>query len=270
MKIKTVACIIARTSSSRLPLKVLRDIHPGITVLDFLIQRIQATKLVDEIYLCTSRESSDDILDDVAIRNGIKIYRGSADLVIERLQAVREISSPEYLIRLTGDNPFIDPELLDAQIEMVREEKLDYVRLTDVPLGATGEVIRATALDKLRRLMDPSVSEYMMLYIFDPANFKCGLIKPLSSDYSSQSITIDTPDDLKRARQLASHLIGFNDFSLHRMVKELEELFSGGKRENTSDFRVKMPYGKTIMFSDFQKMMDERKSASTLKRLYEE
>ena len=102
---KVVACIIARTVSKRLPLKVLRDLINGVSMIDFLVQRIKKVSEIDEIYICTSINIVDDILEDVAIRNDIKIYRGSEDEVIERMISVGDLEQADVLLRITGDNP---------------------------------------------------------------------------------------------------------------------------------------------------------------------
>ena len=63
---KTIACIIARTVSKRLPLKVLRNVTEQFSVLDFIIQRLKFVNNIDKVYLCTSSEPVDDIMEDVA------------------------------------------------------------------------------------------------------------------------------------------------------------------------------------------------------------
>ena len=50
-KTKTVACIIARTVSTRLPLKVLRMVDGKLSMLDFIIQRLKKVNNIDAIYL---------------------------------------------------------------------------------------------------------------------------------------------------------------------------------------------------------------------------
>ncbi len=262
---KTVACITVRMSSTRLPLKALRDILPGVTMLDFLIHRIKESRLVNGIYICTSTEPLDDILEDVAARNDVRIYRGSLENVVERLQGVRKIEQPDYLIRLTGDNPFIDAILLDKQIEMAIEESLDYVRLTDVPLGATGEVIKSEVIDTLENFMSPDVSEYLMLYLFDPDHFKCGMIKPFTEDYSDLWATVDTSEDLRKARHLATALRDVQDFSLKRLVSELKCLKEPG---SAGDSMIKLPRGETMTYSDFQRMMEFRKSKALTREIH--
>ena len=40
-----------------------------------------------------SNHASDDIMEDIAIQNGINVYRGSPDEVIERMVSVAKITS---------------------------------------------------------------------------------------------------------------------------------------------------------------------------------
>ena len=121
---KVIACIIARTVSKRLPLKVLRDIYPSISMIEFLISRVKSVNEVSDVYICTSREQEDDILEDVAFRNRVKIYRGSADMVIERMLAVGKIEQADVLIRITGDNPFTAIEYIPTQLSLMQEKKI--------------------------------------------------------------------------------------------------------------------------------------------------
>ena len=62
---KVVACIIARTNSTRLPKKVLRSVGSYVLI-EYLAEKIKKSKLVDEIYLCTSTEENDKVLLDIA------------------------------------------------------------------------------------------------------------------------------------------------------------------------------------------------------------
>ena len=199
---KTVACIIARTTSVRLPLKVLRSLFEQYAVIDFIIERVKKVEMINDIYICTSYEPVDDILEDVARRNGVKIYRGDPTNIIERMLSVGEIENADNLIRITGDNPFVSFEYINDQIKALVNNKLDYIRLVDVPIGATAEVMTYDALKKCSRIMNQDYSEYLMLYMFDPENFKCGVIRPLDGDFSGQSITVDTKEDLKKAKDI--------------------------------------------------------------------
>ncbi len=269
---KVVACIIARTVSQRLPLKVLRDLRSHVSMLDFMIQSVKAQKSIDEVYLCTSTENVDDIMEDLAARNGIKCYRGSADEVIQRMLAVGEIENADILIRITGDNPFTAAELIGEQVNFLIEENLDYVRVTDLPIGATAEVFTFNALKKCNTLMDPKVSEYLMLYMFEPENFRCGVIKAYDFDYSYYSLTVDNPDDLVRTRMILSH---FSDKEIGEI--RFSEVLDVIRNENnempakiiTPGGTVKLPFDKVITYDEFQRDMQRRKDNSKFRKLYE-
>lgn len=267
---KIVACIIARTVSQRLPLKVLRDITTGVSMIEFLIDRIKTISSVDEIYICTSKESVDDIFEDIVIRTGVKIYRGSSDAVIERMIEVGNIEKADFVLRITGDNPFSSVEYVNDQIEFLIQEKLDYVRLVDVPIGASIEVINYEALCDCYSKMDHSVSEYLMLFLFEPNNYRCGIIKPFEQDFSRYSITVDIQDDYIRAKNLV--LFCKKDFSLKNIINlltddSISDLFP--KKEIILNGKVKYPYNQEITFEEFTKDMERRKEESILKNLYE-
>lgn len=270
MNEKTVACIVARTVSTRLPLKVLRDLSPGITMLDYLIERLKHFESLDGIYICTSSNKVDDILEDVASRNDIMIYRGSEDQVIERLLGVGEIENPKYLIRITGDNPLTSVEYLESQLDAMKDYDLDYSRLSGVPIGATAEVIEYEALKKCNRIMDPNVSEYMMLYLFDPDNFNCGIVTPFEEDYSDYSITVDTYEDFYSIKELIHKIGAKTDFiELKKIVSYFNSKDDKNHKSVNEESIIKLPHGKTVIYKDFQMDMERRKEGSIRIKLYE-
>lgn len=240
-------------------------------MLDFLITRIKTVKSIDEVYLCTSEEAVDDILEDVANKHKIKLYRGSADAVIERMLVVSEIENADILLRITGDNPFASIEFVDMQIDLLKNNTLDYVRVVDVPLGATIEVMTSNALRSCYSTMDPSVSEYLMLFLFEPQNFKCGIIKAFTEDFSHYSLTVDTPDDLIRTKGILRLL---NSEPSKILLKDIIEIY----KNNLDKFpamviqqggSIKYPFEKVITFEEFTFDMKRRKDQSKLFTLYE-
>lgn len=270
---KVVACIIARTVSTRLPLKVLRDFRPHFSMLDFLIRNVKTQKEIDEVYLCTSHEAVDDILEDVAFRNGVNIYRGSPDEVIERMLSVGEKEDADLLIRVTGDNPFTAVEFIPDQIEFLETNGLDYVRVDDLPLGATPEVFTCKALKKCSELIDPKLSEYLLLYMFEPDHFKTGVLRAYKNSYSDYSLTVDTPEDFERTRMILNELNFDEDMrkiTLSNILKVLEnnELHLPAKKISAGGM-IRLPEGDAIPFEEFKKDMARRVRHSLRKKIYE-
>lgn len=266
---KVVACIVARTVSTRLPLKVLRHLTKGLNMLDFLIDRLKHTSCIDEIFICTSNEPVDEIMEDIARQNQVGVYRGSPDQVIERMIAVGKLTHADIVLRITGDNPLTSFEYIDRQIKFLVEENLDYVRLIEVPLGATAEVMKYDALLKCNDIMDPSTSEYLMLFIFEPKDFRCGVIKPFKEDFSFYTITVDTTEDLMRTRQLMEHYSGDVSGMLLKDVINIYQKHNLASSVIKPSGKIKLPYGKEISYSEFKIDMDRRINSSRILRLYE-
>ncbi|QIE60616.1 hypothetical protein G5B37_13900 [Rasiella rasia] len=266
---KTVACIIARTVSTRLPIKVLRDLTPGTTMVDFLVQRLKTVQQIDEIYICTSTQPVDDVLEDVAIRNKVKLYRGSEDKVIERMIDVGTSENADIVLRITADNPFTTTEYIDDQIQFLIDNELDYSRIVEVPIGASPEVIRFSALKDCYSKMDPSVSEYLMLFLFEPKTYKCGVLQVFEEDYSNYTVTVDTPIDLVRTKKVLE-IFGSHDITL----KDIIAIYKDASHDlPVTQFAmagdVKLPYGKMVSVAEFSEDMNRRKQNSIIKKVYE-
>lgn len=262
MQKKVVACIIARTVSTRLPLKIFRKIDSQYRMLDFIIERLKLVNEIDKIYLCTSSEVADDIMEDIVAEHNIGLYRGSANQVIERMIEVGKIENADYLIRVTGDNVFSSYEYLPYQIQKIKEDSLEYVRLDSVPIGAACEVISFEALQHCYENMDPEVSEYLMLFIFNPKQYKCGIVKLKNKDYSNNTLTVDVPVDLERTKQVLSNYKGE---PINIKLSEIMSIIAEHNLPNAiyeAGADVKLPYGKIVSFSDFQSDMQGRKEAS--------
>ena len=84
---KKIICIIqARTSSKRLPRKILAYIN-GKKCIDRVIERVKKSKLINELWLATSKMKADDILEDIAKKKKLNLFRGSTDNVLSRLSS---------------------------------------------------------------------------------------------------------------------------------------------------------------------------------------
>lgn len=108
----------ARMSSSRLPGKSLRILgeHP---LIYFVLKRLTLLNL--PVIVCTSSEASDDILCDYLIEENIPFFRGSLENVLDRYIKTAEVFGLEQLIRVTGDNPFVDIAYLQDSLKLFGE-----------------------------------------------------------------------------------------------------------------------------------------------------
>ena len=115
---KKMLCILqARMLSTRLPGKILKEIK-GKPLIAYEIDRIKHSKKIDKIVLATSDDKSNDILEDFCRAYNIDCFRGDENDVLKRFRDCSIMyPNSEYIVRLTGDCPLIDPEVIDATIE---------------------------------------------------------------------------------------------------------------------------------------------------------
>ena len=122
MNKKVTLIIQARVNSSRLPNKVLADLF-GRPMICFQIERIKRCKKIDEIYLATTKNPEDNILENLSKELKINLFRGSENDVLERFIGISKISNSDIFIRITGDCPFSDPDLIDEAVSLFLEKK---------------------------------------------------------------------------------------------------------------------------------------------------
>ena len=121
-----LAILQARFSSSRLPGKVLMPIL-GKEMLIHQVERIQHSKLIDKLVVATSVDGSDNEIEKVCENNGVEVFRGNLNNVLDRFYQCAKKYNPTHIVRLTGDCPLTDWEVIDNMIEYYLNEKLDYI-----------------------------------------------------------------------------------------------------------------------------------------------
>ena len=122
---RTVAIIQARCNSIRFPNKVLREVVSK-PLISLLITRLSAAVLLDEIVLATTTNPGDDKLAEIAEGMGINCYRGEENDVLARYLEASRLFGADVVVRITGDCPLIDADLVDQVITEFLERKVDY------------------------------------------------------------------------------------------------------------------------------------------------
>jgi spore coat polysaccharide biosynthesis protein SpsF len=142
---KVVATIEARMGSSRLPGKVLKE-AVGKPMLLLLVERARRSKYIDEVVVATTTGEKDNCIADLCRKHGISYFRGSEENVLERVVEAGRTYNAEVSVLLTGDNPLIDPVVIDQHIcaFLSAYPYLDYVSNCEVlsfPLGLNLQVV---------------------------------------------------------------------------------------------------------------------------------
>jgi spore coat polysaccharide biosynthesis protein SpsF len=196
---KILGVLQARTSSSRLPGKVLLPIL-GQPMILRQIERLKRVRCMDSLVLATSTDPSDDALAASVAASGVPVYRGSLDNVLERFIGAAAPFHPEWVVRLTGDCPLADPQLIDRLISDTLAVRADYGSTALAPTfpdGLDAEIVR---FDLLRQIAcEPRTSaerEHVTLAIHrNPDLFQLHSVTG-SPDLSAMRWTVDEPRDL--------------------------------------------------------------------------
>jgi spore coat polysaccharide biosynthesis protein SpsF len=109
-----------------LPGKILKEIK-GKTLIEYEIDRIKKSKYIDKIVVATSIDKSNDALEDLCGKIKIDCFRGEENDVLKRYyDCSQKYNDFEYIVRVTGDCPLIDTDILDNTIEKFLEANVDY------------------------------------------------------------------------------------------------------------------------------------------------
>ncbi len=190
----------ARVSSTRLPGKVVRNIL-GEPMIVRQLERVTRARTMDSLVVATSVDETDDIIGDLCLKRGIPCFRGSLDDVLDRFYRAAEPFKPDHVVRLTGDCPLADPELIDRVVEFHIRGGFDYTGNTvdpTFPDGLDVEVFRFSCLKQAwKEAALPSQREHVTLFMYsNPERFKIGSYKG-SADLSRLRWTVDEPRDLE-------------------------------------------------------------------------
>jgi len=203
------AVIQARSSSTRLPGKVLRPLA-GRSVLGWVVRAAAAAPGVDRVVVATSSDASDDDVALEAARCGAAVVRGPLDDVLERFGLALREHPADAVIRLTADCPLLDPALIGQLATLWRAQPtLDYVSTTLVrtlPRGFDAELVRADVLLEQVASATGADREHVTSGIYSqPTRYACSgvVVSPAADDLR---VTLDTAEDWELLSALVAEL----------------------------------------------------------------
>lgn len=202
----------ARTGSERLPKKVLMDIE-GKPMIVHIIERLKLSKEAERIVIATTEKKGDDEIQTLAPKLDVLVFRGSENDVLDRFYKAASKFELDPIVRVTGDCPFVDPQLIDKMIVQFQRKRLDYLSNTirpTFPDGLDAEVFTFSSLErawKEAKLL--SEREHVTPYIKKSSSPSRMENYVNSEDMSNLRWTVDSMDDLVFTRKVYS--LVYND-----------------------------------------------------------
>jgi spore coat polysaccharide biosynthesis protein SpsF len=229
---KRVAIIQARMSSSRFPGKVLAPLA-GLPLIVFMVERVRQARLVDRIMVATSTDSTDDPLAHVLAEHGIPCFRGNLNDVLDRFVQCARASLADHVVRLTGDCPLMDADLVDRGLRELAEGGFDYVSNVAPPSYPDGLDVECFTMQALetawREAKLPSEREHVTPYLRSGVPGIRVSNWSGAADFSALRWTVDHPDDLQHVASLVEACrptdgettpVSFDRFDLFRAIEK--------------------------------------------------
>lgn len=217
--------IQARMGSTRLPGKVLMDIN-GKPMLWHVVNRLRQSRLLGQVIVATTVDSSDDPVADMCRVRGLLCFRGSVNDVLDRYYQAALLARADVVVRITADCPLLDATVVDRVIEVYINEKCDYVSNVNPPTYPDGLDVEIFGLQPFcevwSRAEKKSEREHVTPYFREHPEMFRQLNVTNTCDLSGMRWTVDEQSDLVFVKNVYKEM-GCEFFSMDEIVELLRK-----------------------------------------------
>ena len=205
---KVTAIVKARMGSTRLPNKVMMPIEDGTPLIEVLLSRLSKATEVDQIVLATSMNDENKVLVDHIASKGYLVYQGNEDDVLDRFYSAAVKYNSDIVVRITGDCPLVDPEIVDLVINEFKATDVDYVSNVLPPTYPDGLDVEVFSIQSLVIAWEKRSSkferEHVTPYLQESEDITRKNIKN-KIDYSKVRWTLDESEDYEVIKEIFDH-----------------------------------------------------------------
>lgn len=214
MELNTILITQARTGSTRLPGKILREIS-GKSLLKIHLERLKKCKMISKIIVATTNKPEDAVIHKKITDWGLTVFKGSEQNVLDRFYQAVKNEKPDWIIRVCSDCPLIDPKLVDDIISFVQKKDVDYganILVENFPDGQDVEVFKFQALETAWKNANlKSEIEHVTPYIRNNSDFNGGskftaINYPCDFNFSKIRMTVDEIRDFELIKILIENM----------------------------------------------------------------
>ena len=175
-------------------------------MLQWTLERLESSKFLGKVVVATSLGPGDDAVEEFCLAQNIKCHRGSLENVAQRFAEVARLEKAESFVRINGDSPLIDPEIIDEAVKIFRTADVDLVTNTMVrtfPKGQSVEVLNSGHFLKLCECIKEPEDQEHVTKVFYKNPEKHRIVSFTSGiDAGHVQMSVDTPEDLEVVEKL--------------------------------------------------------------------
>jgi len=200
----------------------------GSPLLKYQIDRVRGSSVLNKIVIATTDQAEDDPIALFCKSNDIECFRGSKDDVLSRYYECAKKLKIDTIVRLTGDCPLSDPEIIDKMIGLYRSAGVDYAANTvppetrKYPSGLDVEVFSFSALKRAHEeCKNKHDREHVAFYFWKYNNGFKTMQLGSSKNYSKYRLSVDYPEDLEVVKFIITVLKSKNSFGHAEEIFEI-------------------------------------------------
>lgn len=220
-----IATIVAcRLKSTRLKSKAL-ELIGDVTSIEYCLRNCLRFPVVQTTVLATSNLESDLPLKDYTYSPDVHFHQGDPVDVIDRYISVINELKIDVFIRVTGDNPFVDPGICEILLKEHFRNGADYTTAKRTAIGTNLEIINSSALRKVKSFFpNAKHSEYMSKYFTNnPDYFNIHIVDLPEKYIRDYRLTLDYPEDLVLYNEIHNKLVDQKeDFTIEDVFELLD------------------------------------------------
>lgn len=229
-----IAFIIqARVGSTRLPNKILLPFYNEKSILQLLIDKLSSFSGIP-IFIATSANSENDVLEKTFNNNNLHVFRGSENDVLDRFIKTAQYYNIDKIIRICSDNPFLEKSAISLLIKEIKQNDADYIsfKINGKPsikthFGFWTEFVTLKALVKVQHLTNELLyHEHVTNYIYThPEHFNIKWIEGpnILNGKTDIRLTIDTVNDFKTIQEIYASLSDPENITIQEIITYLDK-----------------------------------------------
>jgi len=174
----------------------------GSPSLRHIIDRLKAVPSLDGVVVATTTARRDDVIVQCARQAVAPVYRGSEEDVMARVLEAAQSVQAGTIIRVTGDCPLIDRDVVESVIKSYIELAPDYAcNFLGGQQYPRGEEVEAFSVELLARIeREATATRYREhvtpMFYEHPERFRlAGVQAPVDHRHPELRLTLDTEED---------------------------------------------------------------------------